>query len=257
VTGTGDATDSAGCVLVADDAAAGRGLVAGLVRQLGYDAVAVTDGAAALAAVRAEPGRFGLALLDIDMPVMDGPAAARAIGALDGAPPLVGLIAAGRAAEAQLALAAGMPHSLRKPVRRDALGAALDRLYRDPAGAAAPIDLAHLARYTAGDPGLERELLDLFRDNAEAYLAQLAAADADETWHRAAHTLKGAARGVGAGPIAELAQAAERLVGAQAEAGARAVAVRGLRVAIGVLRRAIHPERLEKWRPATGQNAGL
>lgn len=245
--------EHAGWVLVADDAAAGRGLLSGLLEQLGYAAVAVNDGQAAVRAVTAEPSRFGLALIDVDMPGTDGPAAARAITAhavatLADPPPLVGLAAAGRPQEAERAIAAGMAQSLQKPVRRDELCGTLDRLFREPAGAAAPIDLNHLDRYTAGDLGLERELLDLFRDNAEAYLAQLAAASSDEAWHRAAHTLKGAARGIGAGRIAELAQAVEGLTGPRAAADGRAAGLRQLRVATAMLRRAIHPERLHAWR---------
>lgn len=241
--------ECAGWVLVADDAAAGRGLLTGLLEQLGYAAVAVDSGAAAVRRLDADPARFGLVLLDIDMPGMDGPATAQAIVALADPPPLVGLIAAGRpTTEAERATAAGMAQSLRKPVRRDELGAALDRLFRDPADVAPPIDFAHLGRYTAGDDALERELLDLFRDNTETYLAQLAAAPTDEAWYRAAHTLKGAARGIGAGRIAELAQAAEGLTGARADAMARAAGLKQLRAATAVLRRAIHPERLPVWR---------
>jgi len=241
-------------VLVADDAAAGRSLLGGLLEQLGYAAATVDSGEAAMRAVAEAPERFGLVLMDVDMPGMDGPAAARAIGALAEPPPLVGLIAAGRPAEAERALAAGMRSSLRKPVRRDELGAELDRLFRDSTQAHPPIDLAHLDRYTAGDAALERELLDLFRDNAEAYLAQLANAESDEAWHRAAHTLKGAARGIGAGRIAELAQAAEALIGARGDAAGRTEGLKRLRAANAVLRRAIHPERLRYWRALAGQN---
>ena len=255
MSGATDDMECAGWVLVADDAAAGRGLLSGLLEQLGYAATAVEGGGAAVRALEQAPARFGLVLMDIDMPGMDGLAAAQAIAALGEPPPLVGLIAAGRPAEAERAAAAGMASSLRKPVRREELCATLDQLFRDPAQAPPPIDLAHLDRYTAGDAALERELLDLFRDNAEAYLAQLATANDDEAWHRAAHTLKGAARGIGAGRIAELAQAAEGLTGARGDAAGRARALKRLRAATAVLRRAIHPSRLQVWRARAADNA--
>jgi len=241
----------AGHVLLADDAAAGRGLMVGLLEGLGYAATAVGDGVAAIEAAVAAPGGFGLALIDIDMPRADGPAAARAIRALPDPPPMLGLVAAGRPEEAARATAAGMPVVLQKPVRRAELAAAIDRWYRAPASDSAHVDLAHLARYTLGDAALERELFDLFRENADAYLAQMAAAQADEAWHRAAHTLKGAARGLGATQVAALAQAAEALAGA----APRAAQLRRLRAAVAAWRRAVQPERLAQTRAAASHNA--
>lgn len=64
--------------------------------------------------------------------------------------------------------------------------------------APAPIDWDHLARFTGGDPGIEGEVLDLFCEQIEIWLRALTP-DADaETWRSAAHTLKGASKGVGA-----------------------------------------------------------
>lgn len=246
---TGDSGDFAGRVLVADDAPAARSLVLALLDQLGYDAVAVDSGVAAIQSAIAAPRGFGLALLDIDMPGADGPTAARAIRDLPDPPPLIGLVAAGRPEEADRALAAGMRTVLAKPVRRDGLLGVLDRWYQAPAGAPAPIDFAHLARYTLGDQALERELFDLFRDNAETYLAQMSPGAADEPWHRAAHSLKGAARGLGANAVADLAQDAEALVGGQGDPAARANLTRRLRAAVAILRRAVHPDRLAARKP--------
>jgi len=72
--------------------------------------------------------------------------------------------------------------------------------------AAAPIDLEHLAQYTAGDPEIEAEVLNLFLGNAGEQLAALAVAADATAWHDTAHTLKGAARGVGATRVASLAE---------------------------------------------------
>jgi CheY-like chemotaxis protein len=243
-------------VLLADDSEAGRGLVVGLLEQLGYAAVAVGDGAAAVEAASESPGRFGLALLDIDMPGMDGATTAQTIAGLPDPPPIVGLVVAGRQEEAR-AQAAGMAATLRKPVRRDALGDTVDRLFRDPTGAAPPVDRAHLAGYTAGDAALERELFDLFCGSAETYLAQLVGATNDEAWHRAAHTLKGAARGIGAFEVAARAEAAEVLVADRRNADARSAAIRTLRAAVACVRRAVHPERLALGHPAAPHNARL
>jgi len=67
---------------------------------------------------------------------------------------------------------------------------------------ARPVDLAHLARQTLGDRGLEQEVLKLFLHQAITARDQIADADARERL-RLAHNLKGSARGVGAFAIAD------------------------------------------------------
>ncbi|WP_342361477.1 Hpt domain-containing protein [Terrarubrum flagellatum] len=72
------------------------------------------------------------------------------------------------------------------------------------------LDLVHLARQTAGDRVLEREVLGLFRDQTVRMLAAMAMAVRNGRQARdAAHTLKGAARGVGAFRVADLAEIVE------------------------------------------------
>lgn len=72
-----------------------------------------------------------------------------------------------------------------------------------------PVDLAHLRRYTLGNTELEREVLDLFAQQAVTTLGQLRAAATHKAWHEAAHTLKGAALAVGAWRVAAAGQQAE------------------------------------------------
>lgn len=79
------------------------------------------------------------------------------------------------------------------------------------AGADEPIDLAYLARFTLGNAGLEREILELFAGQMPLYVEQLRAADSPKAWGLAAHTIKGSALAVGAHKLARLAQMAERL----------------------------------------------
>jgi HPt (histidine-containing phosphotransfer) domain-containing protein len=67
---------------------------------------------------------------------------------------------------------------------------------------ARPVDLAHLARQTLGDRGLEQEVLKLFLHQAITARDQIADADSKERL-RLAHNLKGSARGVGAFAIAD------------------------------------------------------
>lgn len=77
---------------------------------------------------------------------------------------------------------------------------------------AAPIDLDHLARYTGGDRTLNTEILRLFNGQVhnmvDELLAVLQQRDVRK-WRLVTHTLKGAARGVGAFAMGEAAAAAE------------------------------------------------
>lgn len=74
---------------------------------------------------------------------------------------------------------------------------------------AALLDLDHLSRYTGGDNALEAELFGLFTTQAETCVARLETASEAEEWKAAAHTLKGASRGVGAMMLGEVCAAAE------------------------------------------------
>lgn len=73
-------------------------------------------------------------------------------------------------------------------------------------------DLAHLERYVCGDDALRNEILTIFEEQAALWMARFAVDSEDEAWHDAAHSLKGAARGVGAWEIGDLCEAAEKLV---------------------------------------------
>jgi HPt (histidine-containing phosphotransfer) domain-containing protein len=71
------------------------------------------------------------------------------------------------------------------------------------------VDLAHLARMTLGEKGLEREVLDLFERQADMLLARMAA-EGPRMLGALAHTLAGSASGIGAWRVAEAATALER-----------------------------------------------
>jgi HPt (histidine-containing phosphotransfer) domain-containing protein len=77
---------------------------------------------------------------------------------------------------------------------------------------AAPVDLSHLARYTGGDKTLNAEILKLFDGQVSQMVGQLLGVleqrDA-RRWREVTHTIKGAARGVGAFAMGEAAADAE------------------------------------------------
>lgn len=79
---------------------------------------------------------------------------------------------------------------------------------------ARPVDLVHLSRYTGGDSALNAEVLQLFADQSASLIRELqtvvASRDA-KTWRHITHSLKGAARGIGAFGFADAAAEAEPL----------------------------------------------
>ena len=78
--------------------------------------------------------------------------------------------------------------------------------------AATAIDLEHLARYTGGEKSLNAEILRLFDGQVTGMVAELNAlliSRDGRRWREIAHTIKGAARGVGAFGMGEAAAKAE------------------------------------------------
>ena len=84
------------------------------------------------------------------------------------------------------------------------------------------VDFAYLEGFAAGDRKVIAEVLALFLQQAEAWIPSLRAADPG--WRDVVHTIKGAARGVGANALANACERAE----AQGEAG-----LPGVREALG------------------------
>ena len=72
-----------------------------------------------------------------------------------------------------------------------------------------PIDMDHLSRQTLGDPGLQYEVLRLFDEMSQVYFERLEVSTTVDDLLRNLHTIKGAAAGIGAFGLAELARVAE------------------------------------------------
>ncbi len=116
-------------MLVADDSEVNLRVAEALLQAEGADVVTVEDGDDAVRAVAAE--HFDLVLLDMQMPRMSGPDAARSIRALDGPRArtrLLALTAATTEEDREACLSAGMQGVLLKPVRRAELRAVLDEV---------------------------------------------------------------------------------------------------------------------------------
>jgi PAS domain S-box-containing protein len=113
-------------VLLAEDNAANRALVAALTAPLDIELHVVENGAEAVSAIQADD--YDLVLMDMQMPVMDGPSAARAIRALPGRvalTPIIALTANVLPEQIEQCRAAGMQGHVAKPIDPRALFTAI------------------------------------------------------------------------------------------------------------------------------------
>jgi signal transduction histidine kinase/ActR/RegA family two-component response regulator len=109
-------------ILIVEDNPIIRSLVAKLLARRGYEADQVNNGKEALEAVQAK--RYGLVLMDMQMPEMDGLSATKAIRNLRGPErnvPIVALTANALVGQRETCLAAGMNSFLTKPIQPEAL----------------------------------------------------------------------------------------------------------------------------------------
>lgn len=116
-------------VLVAEDTPILGQIIIALLEREGCTAVLAPDGLAAVQALA--DGGFDLALMDVNMPVLDGLEATRrirALGTAAAALPIYGLSAAAFTSDAEEAIHAGMDGYAIKPVRPDELRAILARV---------------------------------------------------------------------------------------------------------------------------------
>jgi signal transduction histidine kinase len=108
-------------ILVADDVSMNRDVVSGMLETLGCIATTVEDGEAAVTAVReqSECGMpFHAVLMDVQMPVMNGLEASRAIRVLEGMPhlPIIAITGFASSDDRERCREAGMDGFLTKPL---------------------------------------------------------------------------------------------------------------------------------------------
>lgn len=114
-------------VLVVEDQPINREVLAAMLERCGVTVIEAVNGAEALAILDQQP--IDLVLMDIQMPVMDGLTATRAIRSDSrwSSLPIIGLSANAFAEDRQQSLAAGMNDYLTKPVDRERLYQTLSR----------------------------------------------------------------------------------------------------------------------------------
>ncbi|MBL8097445.1 MAG: PAS domain-containing protein [Anaerolineales bacterium] len=108
-------------LLLAEDNPINQTVTTLQLKKLGYDVDVVADGAAAVAAYRANPDRYGAILMDCQMPVLDGLAATREIRAFESSGslhiPILALTANAMPEDHERCSRAGMDDFISKPVR--------------------------------------------------------------------------------------------------------------------------------------------
>ena len=207
-------------ILLAEDNAINQKVALNILRRLGYRAHPVANGQEVLAAWESLP--YDLILMDVQMPIMDGLEATRAIRSRETEAhiPIIALTAKAMEGDRQHCLAAGMDDYLAKPIRPHELRDALQRWGRPQPRTASllpqhPVNAPMLANVQAAaslpafdrealferccrDPALEEMILATFLDDAPRLIARLGAAQGSQAILAAAHALKGAAGTAGA-----------------------------------------------------------
>lgn len=201
-------------ILVAEDNETNRDVIREQLRLLGYASEVAPNGVVALqmwkeGLQQGGSGRYALLLTDCHMPQLDGFGLTEAIRACEPAGqrmPIIAITANAMAGEAQRCIARGMDDYLSKPLRKQELGVALAKWL--PA-----VWNSHALTELVGDnPALQKRLLDKFVNNAQSQVDEMlqAAASGDVVAvAHTAHTLKSAARSVGAMALGALCQAIE------------------------------------------------
>jgi two-component system, sensor histidine kinase and response regulator len=231
-------------VLVVDDNPINLKVASRNLEKLGCVVHTATDGQEAVAML--QQLEVDVVFMDVQMPVMDGFEATRAIREQEAATgarvPIVAMTAHAMAGYRELCLEAGMDGYITKPLRLTEMARVLSRWTgdaadRDAAPAAKPapdqapedglaepdapvLDRAQLADAGDDDPHKQHELLAMLLESAGQHLdlaTQGLRTRDEQQVRRSIHSLKGAAATVGA---MRLAQACRRLEGLRLEQAA-------------------------------------
>ena len=199
-------------ILLAEDNGVNQKVALQILYRLGYRADVAANGLEVLTAL--EQQAYDLVLMDVQMPEMDGLAAARAIAQRWGRdrPRIVAMTANAMQGDRDLCLQAGMDDYISKPIRLDDLTRVLQ--YRPEADPT--IDLSALKAFatTVGgdDPAFLVDLVDSYLKSADQLLVAMDNAHHHRDWPAlllASHTLKSSSAAVSAIALANLCQQLE------------------------------------------------
>ena len=269
----GSERGSDGHVLLVEDNLVNQEIGAAMLAVLGLEVATANNGVEAVAMF--ERQRYGLILMDCQMPEMDGYAATAQIRSREAASgarktPIIALTANAMQGDRERCLAAGMDDYLAKPFSKPQLAAMVERWAASPENAQPAVDPASCGQHAntapasaaildqgaldnirslerPGVPSLLGRVIDRYLADAPRLIEQMRAAreKADSAaLARAAHTLKSASANVGASGVAEICKAVETDARNGAISGP-ATLLEGLETASGHVARALLAERLK------------
>jgi len=194
-------------VLIAEDNPVNQKVALRQLERAGIPANAVANGIEAVEAV--SRGDYALVLMDVQMPEMDGFAAAKELRRRGSAVPIVALTANALAGDRERCLDAGMNDYLSKPIVEEELVRVLDRFLPR-----APLDGQVLDRLREVSPDFVREIAVVYLDDAPARLAALREAVQKQDAHAvstAAHAFRSGSANIGATAVSALCGELERM----------------------------------------------
>ena len=230
--------------LLVEDNPLNQEVAMAFLHELGLEVELAADGALALAMVQQQ--RYDIVLMDMQMPVLDGLMATRAIRQLPGMAdlPIVAMTANAMAGDREVCLEAGMNDHIAKPIdpgllqakllhwvrpERERMTAARQAEKDEPAAASAGpagplsmiegLDQALGLAQAGARPALYRSLLQQFVADQSEAIVRIEGAIQARRWEeaiRATHTLKGVSAQIGALALREQAARLEQALQAHA-----------------------------------------
>jgi PAS domain S-box-containing protein len=206
-------------VLIAEDNPANQMVLVALLEKLTHRCRVVENGRQAVAACQSE--QFDLIMLDVQMPEMDGPQAARVLRAATGPnqkTPIVAVTAHVAPRDRESFLESGMDDILIKPVQRLELNRILAKLFGDQSSQpVSKLDVEAMLSRLEGNRSLLNDLIAVYHRDWPQWSQELSEAIESADWPQVAfkaHRLRGLVRTFSAGSadeaMASLEEAARR-----------------------------------------------
>ena len=211
-------------ILLAEDNLINQKLAIALLEKEGHHVTVAADGQQAVNLF--QQGTFDVVLMDVQMPVMDGFAATKAIReyekGIDRRTPIIALTAHAASSDRDQCLASGMDEYLSKPIRARDLRKMIEQHTGKISRSSRPVTAEHNTgnivdwprafETVGGDQALLKDLVSIFLKEQSSMLIEIqkATSNDDNTHLRlSAHSLKGASAHLGAHEVSRIARELE------------------------------------------------